>query len=184
LQDLFDSSKKERRQTFVMALVVAVAISILAAPVVEAAVTKIKGTVNVKDSTGDAVESEATGVLGILQAPGSSGAVAVRNYAGGGGFLGAADCSAATALPDTVTINSGIVTGILVTGTNGSWAISAEAVDTLFGVPEGADFPVSNVSTSADNPNEFVGLGNGLTVTSPLKMKCTGTNGNLVVLGQ
>ena len=184
MHDLFDSSKKERRQSFVLALVVAVALSILAAPVVEAAVTTIKGTVKVKDSTGDGIESEATGTLGILQAEGSTGAVAVRNFAGGGGLLGAADCSAATALPDTVSISEGIVTGLIMTGSNASWAVSSEAVDTLFGVPEGADFPVANFTTDADTPNEFVGLGNGLTVTSPLKFKCTGNNGNLVVLGQ
>ena len=187
--DLLDSGKRERRQAFTLALVLAISISVLAAPVVEAAVTRIKGTVNVKDSTGDAIDSQATGALGLFQAEGSSGAIAVRNFAGGGGFLGAADCSSATALPDTITLpttnNVGrIVTAIVVTGTDASAAVSSEQVDTLFGVPATSDFPVANITTTAQNPTQSLALGNGLTLTAPLKIKCNGTNGNIVVLGQ
>lgn len=187
--DLLDSGKRERRQAFVLALVLAISISVLAAPVVEAAVTRIKGNVNVKDSTGDPIDSQSTGALGLFQAEGSSGAIAVRNFAGGGGFLGAADCNPQTALPDTITLPSAngvgrIVTGIIVTGSNASAAISSEQVDTLFGVPANADFPVANITTTAENQTQTLALGNGLTLTAPLKIKCNGNNGNIVVLGQ
>lgn len=184
-----DSDRRERRQSFVVALAVAVGLSVLFAPVVEAAVQKIKGTVNVKDTSGDAIDSASTGNLGLFQAAGSDGAIAVRNFAGGGGFLGAADCSAATALGDTITLptanNVGrIVTGIIVTGSNASAAVSSEQVDTLFGLPATADFPVANITTTAENQTQSLSLGNGLTLTAPLKIKCNGTNGNIVVLGQ
>ena len=186
--DVLDSGKRERRQSFVLALVLALVVSILAAPVVEAAVTRIKGTVNVKDSSGDAIDAAATGALGLFQAEGSSGAVAVRNFAGGGGFLGAADCNAATALPDTITLPSNnigkIVTAVIVTGSDASAAISSEQVDTLFGVPASADFPVANITTTAENQTQSLALGNGLTLTAPLKLKCNGTDGNIIVLGQ
>src|SRR5687768_17294820 len=88
-----DSGKRERRSTFVTALVLAVSVTVLAAPVVEAAVTKIKGTVNIKDTNGDGIESEAIDQAG-QPAPtgGSSGAIAVRTFGGGNQFLGAADC--------------------------------------------------------------------------------------------
>lgn len=187
--DLIDSGKRERRQSFVMALVLALVVSVLAAPVVEAAVTRIKGTVNIKDSSGDAIDSQATGALGLFQAEGSTGAIAVRNFAGGGGFLGAADCNGATALPDTITLPSAngvgkIVTGVIVTGSDASAAVSSEQVDSLFGVPANADFPVANITTTPENQTQTLSLGNGLTLTAPLKLKCNGTDGNIVVLGQ
>ena len=186
--DLLDNGKSERRSAFMLSLVIAIALSVLAAPVVEAAVTRIRGTVNVKDSTGDAIDSQATGALGLFAAPGSSGAIAVRNFAGGGGFLGAADC-AAGGLPDTITLPTStgvgkVVTGIIVTGADAKASISSEQVDALLGVPEGTDFPVANVTTTPENQTQFIGLGNGLSLTAPLKVKCTGTSGNIVVLGQ
>ena len=182
--DLLDSGKRERRSAFVAALVLALAVSVLAAPVVEAAVTKIKGTVKVKDSTGDAIDSEATGALGLFQAPGSNGAIAVRNFAGGGGFLGARDCDDQTALPSNLSLTEGIVTGIIVTGQDAQVQISSEQVDTALGVPEGADFPVATLTTTNSNQTEFIGLGNGLTLTAELKFNCVGNSGNYVVLGQ
>ena len=187
--DLLDSGKRERRQTFALTLVFALVLTWILAPVVEAQVQRIKGTVNVKDSNGSTVDSAATGALGLFQAPGSDGAVAVRNFAGGGGFLGAADCTSATALPDTITLPTStgvgrIVTAIIVTGTDASAAISSEQVDALFGVPANADFPVSNITTTTQNQTQSLALGNGLTLTAPLKIKCNGTNGNIIVLGQ
>ena len=185
--DLFDSGKRERRSAFVTALVLAFALSVFAAPVVEAAAQRIKGTVTakIKDTTGDPTDSKDIGTLGLFQAAGSNGALAVRNFAGGGGFLGAGDCDPASQLPNQVVVNApDIVTGIIVTGDNAAVAVSSEQVDTLFGVPDGADFPVANITTTAQNPTQFLGLGNGLTATSPIKFNCADGEGNFVVLGQ
>ena len=184
--DLIEVSRREKRQTFLAAIAFALVAAILVPPVVEAAVTRVRGTVTakVKDSTGDPVESEAIGPMGLLQAEGTTGAIAVRNYAGGGGFIGAGDCSDATPLPATVEVTDSIVTGILMTGSDATVVASSESVDALFQVPAGQDFPLLNFRVSAENPNEFVGLGNGLTVTAPLKFRCTGADGQVVVLGQ
>lgn len=180
-----DSGKRERRQAFVLALVLAISISVLAAPVVEAAVTTIKGTVKIKDTSGDATDSKNIGNLGVFQAPGSNGALAVRNFAGGGGFLGAGDCDPASPQPNTVTVNApSIVTGIIATGEDANVAVSSEQVDALFQVPAGADFPVATISTTRENQTEFLGLGNGLTATSEIKFNCASGNGKFVVLGQ
>lgn len=44
--------------------------------------------------------------------------------------------------------------------------------------------PVVNFSTTAENPNEVVAFGNGLTVfPSELVFTCTGGSGNYVILG-
>lgn len=190
--DLLDSGKRERRSAFVVALVLAIAVSVLAAPVVEAAIqrVRVKGPVNAKirDTTGDHIESKGTGALGLFAAEGSSGAIAVRNYAGGGGFLGAIDCNAG-GLPDNLQLPTAsgvgrVITGIIVTGSDASAAISSEQVDALLGVPAAVDFPVANVTTTAENQTQFIGLGNGLSLTAPLKIKCNGTQGNVVVLGE
>ncbi|MFP5299271.1 MAG: hypothetical protein ACLGHL_09830 [Actinomycetota bacterium] len=187
--DLSEASWREKSRTFFGAIALALVVAVLAPPVVQAAITRVRGTVTakIKDSTGGTIDAAAIDRLGLFVTDGPDGAVAVRNFAGGGGFIGAADC-AAGGLPDTVTVpNNGvgeIVTGIIVTGTDAAVQLSSEATDALLGVPEGADFPVSTFRVNANHPNEFVGLGNGLTITAPLKVKCTGTNGQVVVLGQ
>ena len=182
--DLYESTRREKRQTFFAAIALALVVSIVAAPVVEAAVQRIKGTVTakVKDTNGSDVESEAIGPMGILQAEGSEGALAVRNYAGGGGFLGAGDCTpgggtATDPLNNVVTVSNAIVTGIIITG-DGTVTTTSAAVGN-------GQVPLTRFEVDAQNPNEFVGLGNGLTATAPLTF--TGTGGetcNFVILGQ
>ena len=183
--DPFETTRREKRQTFITAIVLALAVSFIAAPVVEAAVQRVRGTVTakVKDTNGSAVESEAIGPMGILEAEGSEGALAVRNYAGGGGFLGAGDCTpgggtATDPLSNVVTVSNAIVTGIIITG-EGTVTVTSQAV--LSGQVPLARFTVDQ----QQHPNEFVGLGNGLTATAPLTF--TGTGGgtcNYVILGQ
>jgi hypothetical protein len=107
----------------------------------------------------------------------------VRNFAGGGGLLGAGDCTSSTdpaqgPLPNTVTLAGGhVVTGIIITGT-GTVRITTQAVGQ-------GQVPLANFVVNEANPNEFVGLGNGLSVTTPLTF--TGINGtacNFIILGQ
>lgn len=177
---------REKRQTFLTAIAIALAVFILGAPVVEAAISRVKlaggtATAKVKDSNGSAVESEPIADMGLTDAPGTDGAIAVRNFAGGGGLLGAGDCTASTdpaqgPLPNTVTLSGGhIVTGIIVTGT-GTVRITTDALGPI---------PLANFVVNAENPNEFIGLGNGLTTTTPLHFTgIDGTACNFVILGQ
>lgn len=183
--DLMEVSRGEKRRTFIAAISVALMVMLVGAPVVQAAVqaVKVKGAVKVKDSTGDVIESKAIGTMGLLEAPGSDGAIAVRNYAGGGGFLGAGDCTASTEpaagpLANTVTLSGGkIVTGIIITGT-GTVRVTSDAIGNGL-------VPLANFTVSNQDANEFVGLGNGLTVTAPLKFTgIDGTACNFVILGQ
>jgi hypothetical protein len=179
--DLFQDTAREKRSTFVKVVVGCLAAFIIAPPLAEAATQAVKVTnaVKVKDSTGDALESEAVAAMGLFGAEGSAGALAVRNFAGGGGFLGAADCTETTAdgLTNTVSITNSIVTGMIFTGTDGTFVVTSDAVGS-------GQLPLLDFRVDADNPNEFVGLGNGLTLTDALTITCTGTDANVVVLGQ
>jgi hypothetical protein len=185
---LQDVPRRDKRQTFLTAVAVALLAFIIGAPVVEAQVNRVKlaggtATAKIKDSTGGAIESEPIDVMGLTQAEGSSGAIAVRNFAGGGGLLGAGDCTASTEpaqgpLKNTVTLSGGhIVTGIIITGT-GTVRITTQAVGQ-------GQVPLANFTVNAENPNEFVGLGNGLSVTTPLTFTgIDGTACNFVIIGQ
>ncbi len=182
-----DVSRRERFNAVFAAIALAMVVVVLAPPVVKAATQKVKVTnpVKVVALDGTEIESKAIPPMGLLQAEGSDGAVAVRNFAGGGGFLGAADCTDETetsGLPNEVEVSNRIVTAIIVTGTDGVVTTTSEAVG-------GGELPLLNFRVNASNPNLFVGLGNGLTATAPLLFTCTGEGGgdgeaNLVVLGQ
>ena len=177
-----------KRQTFVTWIAIALVAFIVGAPIVEAQTNRVRlaggtATAKIKDSNGDVVESEAIGPMGLTQAEGSTGAVAVRTYGGGGGLLGAGDCTASTEpaqgpLPNTVTLSGGhVVTGIIITGT-GTVRITTLAVGS-------GQVPLANFTVNAENPNEFVGLGNGLSVTTPLTFTgIDGTACNFVIVGQ
>ena len=181
--DQYEVTTREKVQKFFSAIALALVVFYVAAPAVEAAVTRVRGTVTakVKDSTGDPVESEAIPSMGVLQAEGSTGAVASRIYAGGGGFLGAGDCTATAGQPDdrlsnTLAVENRIVTGILLTG-NGKLQITSNALPAA-GVL--AEFEVN-----ASNPNFTAALPTGLTVTSALNFTgVEGGNCKWVILGQ
>ena len=186
--NLIEVSGREKRQTFLSAIAIALAVFIIGAPVVQAAISRVKlagGTATAKqrDSNGNVIQAQPIDEMGLTEAEGSAGAVAVRNFAGGGGLLGAGDCTASTdpaqgPLSNTVTLGGGhIVTGIIVTGT-GTVRITTEAVG------QGL-VPLANFVVNPDHPNEFIGLGNGLTVTTPLTFTgIDGTACNFVILGQ
>ena len=185
MHDLFDSGKSQRRQSFVLALVLAVGISVLAAPVVEAATQRIKGTVTakVKDSNGTNVESEVIDQAG-QPAPtgGSGGALAVRTFAGGNQFLGAADCDAADpaagdVFGNTLTIPGGHhVTGLILTGEM-TVTVKAQAVGS-------GNIVLLTFQTTAQNPNEILALDNGLELTDNLILTCTDGEGQFAAIGQ
>ena len=181
-------SRRENRQTLLSALAIALALFVVAPPVVEAAISRVKlaggtATSKIKDSGGGTIESEPISRMGLMGADGSNGAIAVRNFAGGGGLLGAGDCTASTdpaqgPLANTVTLSGGdIVTGIVVTGT-GTVRITSLALGNN-------QMPLANFTVNAENPNEYVGFTNGLSVTSP--MTFTGIDGtacNFMIIGQ
>jgi hypothetical protein len=178
--DPFEVSAREKRSTFVKVLVACLMAAVLAPPLAQAAVTTIKGTVKVKDSAGDAIDSKPVPAMGLFGAAGTNGAVAVRNFAGGGGFLGAADCTAALTdgLPNTVTVDNSIVTAILITGTNATYTVTSEAIGA-------GQLPLLNFTVSAGNPSITASLPTGLTLTDALTFTCSaGDNGNIVLLGQ
>lgn len=178
--EMFQATSQEKRSTFVKIIVGCLIAFILAPPLAQAAVqaVRVRGAVKVKDSGGGVINSSAVGSMGLFEAAGSSGAVDVRNFAGGGGVLGAADCAAATPIESSVSITDSIVTGLIMTGTNATFTATAQA----FG---NHALPLLNWTLTADNSGEFVGLGNGLTITTELKITCTaGTSGNLIVVGQ
>lgn len=177
--DLYQVSTREKRATFAKVVIACLMAFLLAPPIAQAAAQQIKGTVKIKDSGGGAIDSKAVPAMGLFGAQGSSGALAVRNFAGGGGFLGAADCTETTedGLTNSVSIVNSIVTGMIFTGTDGTFTVTSDAIG-------GGALPLLRFRVTADHPNEFVGLGNGLTLTDALTITCTGTNGNVAVLGQ
>lgn len=178
--DLMQTSAREKRSTFVKIVVGCLIAFILAPPLAQAAVqaVRVKGAVKVKDSGGGTISASSIGNMGLFEAEGSTGAIDVRNFAGGGGVLGAADCAAATPIESSVSVTNAIVTGLIMTGTDATFTATAQA----FG---NHALPLLNWTMSADNPGEFVGLGNGLSITTELKITCTaGTSGNLIVVGQ
>lgn len=188
---------KTHRKTWLGVVAAIAAVALIGAPVAQAAIQKVKvtGKVNVKiaDTNGVAIESKSVPDLGLLGAPGTAGALAVRNYAGGGGLLGTGDCTATEDIPagdrnNSTTIAADattIITGIIVTGTDAKVGVAAPDLDSLIG--PGA---VNEFRADENTPNVFVGLGNGLTVfPSELVFTCTGLNGgagegNYTLLGQ
>lgn len=183
--DLFDVSGREKRATFAKVLVACLMAAVLAPPLAQAAVTTIKGTVKIKDSSGDAVSSSKVDPMGVFQAGGAAGALDVRTYSGGGGFLGTGDCLSATAIPATISVTApDVATGLIITGSNGTIGVSSEATDALFGIPEGTDYALISFEVDQNNTTEVVSFGNGLTLTSPLKITCTaGNDAQFVLLG-
>ena len=197
--DQVQAVRREKRKTFLVSIAAASAVMLIGAPIVQAATqaVRVKGPVKIKDSTGLPIESEAIDALGVLDAEGSSGAVAVRTFAGGGGLLGTGDCTEAVgpqadgsfSRPNTVTVPAGedtIITGIIVTGEDAHVSVSAPDLASVIGPG-----PVNTFSTTPQNQSLFIGLGNGLTV-SPAKLvfECGGAggtgdgSGNFTILGQ
>jgi hypothetical protein len=173
--DLLEVSRREKRQTFTIAIILAMVVFLVGAPVVQAAVTRIKGTVKVKDTGGGRIDASAIPDQGLTDVPGSSGALDVQNFPGGVGLLGVADC--AGPLPGAITLGGGqVVTNLLMTGSDGTLSISSTAV-------AGGALSLLDAKVTANEPNVIADLSNGLGVTAPLTFTATGTDCKVVVLG-
>ena len=141
---------------------------------------------NIADSTGDSVEAQGVGTMGEFDAPGSAGALAVRNFAGGGGVLGAGDCTASTGRPNVILLDGVIVTAVMVTGTNGRVTLASNqtTVDpTVFD-------SILALRVDSVSHNESMEFGNGMTIPGALRLTGSASGGSgdgdcqYVVLGQ
>lgn len=184
VMEVLPATAQEKRSTFVKIVIGCLIAFIIAPPLAQAAVqaVRVKGAVKVKDSGGGVISASSIGNMGLFEAAGSSGAIDIRNFAGGGGVLGAADCNTAgdplgQGIGSSVSITNSIVTGLIMTGTDATFTATAQA----FG---NHALPLLKWTLTPSNAGEFVGLGNGLTITTELKITCAGTDGNLIVVGQ
>jgi hypothetical protein len=185
--DLYESTRREKRQSFFVAIALAAAVMILAAPVVQAAVQSVKvantPSVKLKDTAGGRINSEPVGPMGITGVTGSSGAVDVRVYAGGTGVLGLGDCSTTDAdgFTNVVAVPGGkVVTAFILTGT-GTVTMTSEALT------QNQPVPLSKFHVDSANPNFALTLPEGLGTTAPLTFTANaGAPGDcsFVVLGQ
>ncbi len=200
--DLYENTRKEKRQTFFTVIAIGLLAMVAAAPVVQAAAQRVKVvntpsvtvtnpvrtvTAKVRDTSGDSLESAEVGsgegnTLGILGAPGAE-ALAVRTFGGGGGLLGTGDCNvdqpAQGQRNNVVNVEpstSGtprVITAIIISGPDAAVTVSAPDLDQAIGAG-----PVQTFRTTGGDQNLFIGLGNGLTVTpSNLLFRCSSNEG-------
>lgn len=178
--DLTQTKSRDKRHAFFGAIALALVVSVVAPPVVQAAVQRVRGTVTakIKDTRGGAINSKGIPAQGLTDIPGSSGAVDVRNFAGGAGVLGAAFCSDLGG--NVATAEGGdVVTDILITGTDGEVKVATTAL------PGHPAYPgaLLTARVDANNPNVFVDLSNGLGITAPLTFTASGTDCQVIILG-
>lgn len=184
--DQFEATRREKRQTFLMALALAVGVTVLSAPVVEAAVTTIKGTVNakLKDTSGGRVDADPV-PGGAGQSALSGGAIDVRTLGGGGGLIQNGDCDddATDQRSNTKTVQANpntVITALILAGENVTLGVTAPGLEPVTGPG-----PVIELRTTVENPTVTLALGNGLQTTpAPLVFTCTGGDGNWALLGQ
>jgi hypothetical protein len=200
---LEESARREKRQVFVAAMGIALAVMVLAPPIVQAAAQKVnivkskplvvkKVNDPVSIANGAAVQSRNLGAFGELsnqQGQFPTKAISVATTAGGGGFHGAAGCSNVAA-DNTVTVEAtepgsppNIVTGIMMSSP------SATPMTVTVTAPDVQPGPIIALRNSAEKPTEFIGLGNGLTVSpSDLVFQCPAgapvAGASFVILGQ
>ena len=179
--DLMETTRREKGRAFFGAIALALVVAVIAPPVVQAAVTRVRGTVTakVKDTRGGEINASAIPDQGLTDVPGSAGAMDVRHFAGGAGLLGVADCGdgATAPLPNTIALSGGgVVTDMIVTGTDGEMRITSTAVGNN-------QVPLTRFRVTTDNPNLHVPLSVGLGITAPLTLTTSGTDCNVVVLG-
>jgi hypothetical protein len=169
-------ARSDKFKALIGAIALALVVALLAPPAVQAAVQKIKGTVTakIKDTGGGNINSKKIAAQGLFDAPGSPGALDVRTFGAGNGFLTAGNCAGAP-LPASRTVPRGVVTAIIVTGTDATVGVQSAAV--------GA-FDLLRFETTAANPNVAFSLGNGLKATDALTFTCSGADGRFVLIGQ
>ena len=174
-----DIARSDKFKALVGAIALALVVAVLAPPAVQAAVQKVKGTVTakIKDTGGGNINSKSIQAQGLFDAPGSPGALDVRTFAAGNGFLGAGNCPAAGLTNVAVAPGGSIVTGILATTTGaGTITVTSDAIG-------GGALPLLQFQVDASTPNVGFSLGNGIKATDDLTFTCTGT-ARFVLIGQ
>jgi hypothetical protein len=203
---LEESVRREKRQVFVAAIGIALAVMVLAPPIVQAATQKVnivkskaltvkKVNEPVRVANGSAIQSRNLGAFGELpnqQAQFPTKALSVATVAGGGGFHDAAGCTDDGALDPsrTVTVEAtapgsppNIVTGVLMSSPGGT------PITVTVTAPDVSASPIIALRNSAEEPTKFIGFGNGLTVSpSDLIFECPAgsdiSGASFVILGQ
>ncbi|HET7481247.1 MAG TPA: hypothetical protein VFK89_00165 [Actinomycetota bacterium] len=172
--DLYQTGR-EKRQIFAIALILALGVSMVAAPVVSAAVQAVKvKNIDTKAIPGGAGQNQL-----------SNNAVAVRTLAGGGGLINNGDCDGDNTdgrlSTKTVAANPNtVITALILSGPDVTLGVSAPALTSVTGPGN-----VLELQTTTQNPTATLALGNGLQLTpSELVFSCTGGDGNWVILGQ
>jgi hypothetical protein len=160
--------------------------------------TPVSGSVNVSSpiktqqgGQSTVVQGEEVPNMGLFNAAGAPNTIPVSTFGGGGGFLGAIDCTTenTVSLSHTVDIAGGtegesdqVVTGIISYGTDAQITIASGALN--------INLPVVKILHNSTHPYQATALGNGLTLTDDLRVTCrdaTGANdgtGGAVIIGQ
>ena len=170
-------ARSDKFKALVGAIALALVVAVLAPPAVQAAVQKISGTVKIKDTGNGNINSKSIGDQGLFDAPGSTGALDVRTFGAGNGFLAGANCQAPAPGNVAVVPGGSIVTGILITGSDATVDVRAQAIGN--GVPV-----ILSFETTPDNANAAFSLGNGLKASGQIRFTCVGTDGQVALLGQ
>lgn len=172
-------ARSDKFKALVGAIALALVVAVLAPPAVQAAVQRIKGTVTakVRDTGGGNINSKSIADQGLFDAPGSTGALDVRTFGAGNGFLGGANCQAPAPANVAVAPGGSVVTGIIITGTDATVNVQAQALGG--GVPV-----ILSFETTPENPNVAFSLGNGLKATGQIRFTCVGTDGQVAIIGQ
>lgn len=178
--DLYEASRREKSRAFFGAIALALVVSVLAPPIVHAAVTRVRGTVTakIKDTRGGQINSSALPAQGLTDVQGSTGAIDTRSFAGGAGVLAAAFCSDLGG--NVATLKAGdVLTTILVTGTDGEVKVAADAL------PGHPAYPgaLLTARVSANETSAFVDMANGLGITAPVTFTASGTDCQVLLLG-
>ena len=191
--DSVSNKKSDKRRSFVWAISAALAVMVLAPPIVQAAAQKVnivksipltvKGSVSVKNNGASAPGQQ----LGALSEQVGKRQM-VDIISGGDGFWGVGYCGHPTAANRTVTVPAAapgdpdnVVAGILIGGDGGA-AVTVKAPE----LPTGTN-PVVTLTTTATDPVQTISLPSGLRVSpSQLVFECaTGdpTIDSFIVLG-
>jgi len=182
-------ARSDKLKALIGAIALTIAIAVLVPPAVEAAaqkvktvkgsVTKVQGAVTAKmrSTSGKVINSKRITSQGLFDAAGSAGALDVRTFAGGNGFIGAGNCPAGGLTNTAVVPGGSIVTGIIATSAaSGVITVTSDAIG-------GGALPLLQFQVNADSPNVGFSLGNGIRATDTITFTCTGT-ARFVLIGQ
>ena len=201
--DLVENARREKRQAFFAALGIALAVMILAPPIVQAAAQAVritksiplplkKGTTVKISNQGATVGTQPLGAPDLGESMPKTLATSI--YAGGDGFHGGGVCGSPDMTPDTATDQDetvpaadpgkpdNVVTGVILSGPVDDPAApnpSAPAVMTVKAPALFGNNAIITIRNSAAEPTKVLELPSGLRVSpSELKFECV-AGGNL-----